>query len=302
MSVVSTLIARSLPLFPKSLVGFFARPYIAGETLEDGVRVVKNLNARGIMATMDVLGESVTSKDESFQMRAKCEEVLRTIEARGLDANLSVKPTQLGLELDSAFCEDNIRHLCRIAVGFGNFIRIDMEDRTTTEATLGMYRRLRSEFPGHVGVVIQAYMRRSEADILNLLDSGETNIRLCKGIYVEPASAAFKERDEIRDNFRLLNRKLLERGAYVGIATHDDRLLEHGVQLVKELQLDNSRYEFQMLLGVRPQRRDQIVAAGHRMRVYVPFGDRWYAYSTRRLKENPQMAMHVLKAIFGFNK
>ncbi len=302
MSVLSTLIAKTLPFIPKSLVGYFARPYIAGETLDDGIRVVKDLNAKGIMATMDVLGESVNTREESLDMRAKAEEVLHAIARHTLDSNLSIKPTQLGLAIDEAFCEDNIRHLVRIAQGYGNFVRIDMEDHPWTDATLRMYRTLRAEFPGHVGVVVQAYMRRCMDDVNTLMAEGPTNVRLCKGIYIEPVAIAFRDREEVRANYRALNERLLGNDAYVGIATHDDPLLEHGIELVKRLGLPREKYEFQMLLGVRPQRRDAIVAQGHRMRVYVPFGDQWYPYSTRRLKENPHMALHIIKAILGFGK
>ncbi len=302
MAFLSTVIARSIPFIPKPVVGYFAKPYIAGESLADGVRVVKDLNARGIMATMDVLGESVSSREESLDMRRQCEEVLHTIHREKLDSNLSIKPTQMGLTLDTDFCEENVRVLCEIAKGYGNFVRIDMEDHPTTDATLRMYRNLRRDFRGHVGTVIQSYMRRSESDITTLLDEDVTNLRLCKGIYVEPESVAFKGREEVRENYKALLRLILRRGGYPGIATHDDPLLQDALALVKELGLPASAYEFQMLLGVRPQTRDAIVAAGHRMRVYVPFGKQWYAYSTRRLKENPNVAMHIVKAILGLNK
>ncbi|MBI5645854.1 MAG: proline dehydrogenase family protein [Ignavibacteriae bacterium] len=302
MAFLSTVIARSIPFIPKPVVGYFAKPYIAGESLADGVRVVKDLNARGIMATMDVLGESVSTREESLDMRRQCEEVLHTIHREKLDSNLSIKPTQMGLTLDTDFCEENVRVLCEIAKGYGNFVRIDMEDHPTTDATLRMYRNLRRDFRGHVGTVIQSYMRRSENDITTLLDEDETNLRLCKGIYVEPESVAFKGREEVRENYKALLRLILRRGGYPGIATHDDPLLQDALALVKELGLPASAYEFQMLLGVRPQTRDAIVAAGHRMRVYVPFGKQWYAYSTRRLKENPNVAMHIVKAILGLNK
>lgn len=302
MSVLSTLIAATLPFIPKAIVGYFARPYIAGETLEDGIRVVKELNAKGIMATMDVLGEAVSTREESLEMRRSCEAVLHAIRDNGLDANLSIKPTQLGLTIDEAFCEENVRVLCGLAAGYGNFLRIDMEDHPFTDATLRIYRNLRADVPGRVGTVLQAYMRRSGEDIRALMAEAHTNLRLCKGIYIEPEDIAFRKRDEVQRNFTLLLRGLLDGGAYVGIATHDDVLIEAAFREIASRGLDRAAYEFQMLLGVRPQRRDQIVAAGHRMRLYVPFGDRWYAYSTRRLKENPNMAMHIVKAILGFGK
>ncbi|MBR9975314.1 MAG: proline dehydrogenase family protein [Bacteroidetes bacterium] len=302
MSVLSTIIARSIPFIPRPIVGYFAKPYIAGETLADGVRVVKELNVKGIMATLDVLGESVNSREEAVAMRKQCEGVLHAINEHRLDANLSIKPTQIGLTIDHDFFEENVRVLLDIARGYNNFVRIDMEDHPYTDVTLNMYKKLRRDYGVHVGVVLQSYLRRTEADLRDLLADGQTNIRLCKGIYVEPEAIAFKKREEVQDNFKLLDEIALGEGAYVGIATHDDVLLEHGIELVRQLGLKREQYEFQMLLGVRHARRDQIVADGHRLRVYVPFGDQWYAYSTRRLKENPSVAMHVVKAIFGLDK
>ncbi len=302
MSIISKLIVASIPIIPKSVVGFFSRPYIAGESLLDGVRVVKELNAKGIMATMDVLGESVNSREESLEMRRQCEQVLHAINEHKLDANLSIKPTQMGLSFDPAFCEENLRVLLDIAKKYSNFVRIDMEDHPYTDSTLAMYKKLRRDYPGHVGVVLQAYLHRTRNDLKELVEDGATNIRLCKGIYVEPEAIAFKKREEVQESFKDVNEFGLNNGVYIGIATHDDVLLDHGIELVKSLGLRREQYEFQMLLGVRPQRRDQIVAQGHRLRVYVPFGDQWYAYSTRRLKENPSMAMHIVKAIFGIGK
>ncbi len=301
MSFISKLIAVTIPLVPKPIVGYFARPYIAGEALSDGVRVVKELNARGIMATMDVLGESVNSREETLDMRRQCEAVLHAINEHKLDANLSIKPTQMGLSIDPAYCEENLRVLLDIARGYDNFVRIDMEDHPYTDSTLTMYKNLRRDYGKHVGVVLQAYLRRTDADLRDLMADGKTNIRLCKGIYVEPEEIAFKKREEVQENFKKLNELGLRDGVYIGIATHDDVLLEHGIETVEALKLKKEEYEFQMLLGVRPKRRDEIVAQGHRLRVYVPFGDQWYAYSTRRLKENPSMAMHIIKAILHLN-
>ncbi|MFB3855459.1 MAG: proline dehydrogenase family protein [Vicinamibacterales bacterium] len=302
MSLISKLIVSTLPFVPKPIVGFFARPYIAGEKLEDGIRVVKELNAKGILATMDVLGEDVKSREEVMDMRRQCEGVLHAIHAHGLDANLSVKPTQMGLSLDERLCEENLRALLDVAKGYGNFIRIDMEDHPFTDQTIALYKRLRCDYRGHVGVVLQAYLRRTAGDLKALIEDGPTNIRLCKGIYVEPEEIAFKKRSEVQDSFKALLEYAIPNDVYVGIATHDDVLLNHAIELVKRHGLERDDYEFQMLLGVRVRRRDEIVAMGHRLRVYVPFGDRWYAYSTRRLKENPSVAMHIVKAIFGIGQ
>ncbi|MBR9976959.1 MAG: proline dehydrogenase family protein [Bacteroidetes bacterium] len=302
MSVFSKLIAWSIPFIPKVVVGYFSRPYIAGETLEDGIRVVRELNARGIMATMDVLGESVDSREETLRMRRECEDVLHAIKKNNLDANLSIKPTQMGLAIDPSFFEENARVLLDIARGYDNFVRLDMEDHPYTDLTLEMYERLRRDYGRHVGVVLQSYLRRTEDDLRTLIAGGETNIRLCKGIYVEPERIAYKDRKEVRESFRRSVELSLSSGVYIGIATHDDVLLEHAVEYVSAKDIKREEYEFQMLLGVRHQRRDELVAMGHRLRVYVPFGDQWYPYSTRRLKENPSMAMHVIKAILGMGK
>jgi proline dehydrogenase len=204
--------------------------------------------------------------------------------------------------MDMAFFEDNIRVLLDIARGYDNFVRLDMEDHPYTDDTLMMYKRLRQDYNGHVGVVLQAYLHRTENDLRDLIADGKTNIRLCKGIYVEPKEIAFRDRKEVQGNFNALIDLGFNETVYIGIATHDDVLIEHALKRITSLGLQREQYEFQMLLGVRPNRRDEIVAQGHRMRVYVPFGDQWYAYSTRRLKENPSMAMHIIKAIFGFGK
>jgi len=302
MSFFSKIIAATIPLVPRPIVGYFARPYIAGETLEDGVRVVRELNAKGIMATMDVLGESVNSREEALDMRRQCEQVLHAINEHKLDANLSIKPTQLGLAIDTAFFEENVRFLLDIARGYDNFVRLDMEDHPFTDSTLEMYKVLRRDYGHHVGVVLQAYLHRTEDDLKDLIADGKTNIRLCKGIYVEPVDISYRDRKKVQENFNQILDLGLRENIYIGIATHDDVLLEHALRRIGEMDLKREEYEFQMLLGVREKRRDEIVGTGHRLRVYVPFGDQWYAYSTRRLKENPSMAMHVMKAIFGINK
>lgn len=302
MPILTKVINAILPLIPKTLVGYVSRPYIAGETLEDAVQTVRELNASGAMATIDLLGESVTSREESLTTLRKIETILHAIEQNELDSNISIKPTQLGLMIDAGFCEENIRSLCRIAKEYGNFVRIDMEDHPYTTVTLEICNRLRREFEGHVGTVLQAYLRRTESDARDLLREGKANLRLCKGIYNEPSEIAYKDAEEIRENFSRVNHMLMSAGAYVGVATHDDILIEHAKKSIRELNLSRDQYEFQMLLGVRPKRRNELLSEGHRTRVYVPFGDQWYAYSVRRLKENPHMAGHIVKAFFGLTK
>lgn len=202
--------------------------------------------------------------------------------------------------MDKQFCVDNTNTIIETAKKFGNFVRIDMEDRTCTDDTIGIYRTMRSRYE-KVGIAIQAYLYRSEKDIRGLA-AEKANVRLCKGIYVEPADAAIKDRLGIQDNYLKLLRILFEEGSYVGIATHDDVLINGVKKMIAEMNLAKDRYEFQMLLGVRDETRKKLVEEGHRLRVYVPFGKDWYGYSVRRLKENPQMAGHVFKAIFGIGQ
>ncbi len=292
------LIVSFIRVLPRPLVKPFAMRYVAGERLDDAVRVVRALNSQSLAATVDVLGENVTTEEESLLSVRSCEKVLRTIDENHLDSTLSVKLTQLGLKIDERFCYSNLKRLVEIALGFKNFVRIDMEDSSTTSATLNLYKKLRSEGFQNVGVVIQAYLRRSEEDIRRLIDM-ESNVRLCKGIYVEPESIAFKDRGAIQRNYLKLLKMLMEGHCHVAIATHDDILVEGAYRYLRELNVKRTNYEFQMLLGVREKLRDKIASAGQRLRVYVPFGHHWYAYSMRRFKENPQIARYVFRALFS---
>lgn len=298
MNLANRLILSVIQLLPRPLVKPFAMRYIAGEELGDAVRVVRAVNSKHMTGTMDVLGENVGTREESLAAVGACEEVLHSIHHHRLGANLSIKLTQFGLKIDGAFCHSNVKRLLGIASGYNNFVRIDMEDSSTTSETLELYGRLRSEGFENVGVVIQANMRRSEEDILRLTPM-KANIRLCKGAYIEPDTIALRDKEEIRLNYLRLLKRLLEEKCYVGIATHDDFLINGAYQYIQEMDLQSSEYEFQMLYGVKNKLRDRIVAEGHRLRVYVPFGQSWYAYSIRRFKENPQIAWYVLQAIFS---
>jgi proline dehydrogenase len=286
LALLDRTLVRVLPVVPKRVVQRLSSRYIAGSTLDDAVRVVTRLNAKGKLAMVDVLGEEVTSPDEARAIAGQYHDVLARIDDEGLDANVSVKVTGLGLELDRTLCHDNLEAVVADAHARGNFVRIDMEDSSTTDATLELYRELRGEGHENLGVVLQAYLRRTLGDI-----DGLDNVRLCKGIYVEPARIAFQDFHEVRASFVAALEKLVGNGAYVAIATHDEYLIERALRIVSSLPRD--RYEFQMLLGVRPERADQLVADGHRLRVYVPYGTRWYQYSMRRLQENPKIAGYV---------
>jgi proline dehydrogenase len=297
MPLLNKLITTAFPFIPKVIVGQVAKRYIAGTGLTDGVRVVKELNTQTMMATMDLLGEDVKSAAEIDEVKKGILSILHSIQENKLISNVSLKPTQLGLKIDKDLAYRNIKTILQEAETCGNFVRIDMEDASTTNDTLALYQQFKAEGIINTGVVIQACLRRSETDVRALLKSG-ANIRLCKGIYNEVPALAYKSRQEIRDNYLKLLRIILESGCYVGIATHDDYLIDGAYEFISKLGLKKEQYEFQMLLGVREKRRDQIVNDGHRLRIYVPFGEQWYAYSSRRLQENPQMAWYITKAIF----
>ena len=297
MSLFTGIVVRTLPLMPKALVWRVARRYVAGPTLADAVATVKRLNGEGAMATVDVLGEEVSERSLAARAADDYLEVLRAIAAEKLDANVSIKPTMFGLKIDEAFCAGQLETLVSAAHRQGTFVRIDMEDRTTTDATLRMYRRLHERY-GNVGVVLQAYMRRTLRDVEELPSSG-ANVRICKGIYVEPREVAWKGFETVRANYVAALDKLLSRGVYVGIATHDEYLVEAAAALLDRHRVPRERYEFQMLLGVEDELRRILIAAGHRLRVYVPFGGDWYLYSLRRLRENPAIAGHVTRAVLG---
>ena len=300
MDAFNNLIVRVVQLMPKPVVGFFSKKYIAGETLQDAVDFVKKLNSKGIYATMDVLGESVANKSESIKCKNEALEVLEAIEKNKLMANLSIKPTQMGLAIDEQFAYEQILELVKKAAEYKNFVRIDMEDSPFTDKTINLYKRIYADYK-NVGVVIQAYMKRSIDDVIALNKIG-TNYRLCKGIYVEPAAIAYKGKQEVRDNYLKLLDQMFKDGNYVGIATHDKPLIDAAYTRIKEQNIAKDKFEFQMLLGVREDLRDKINADGYKIRIYVPFGKDWYAYSVRRLKENPSVAGTIAKSFLTFGK
>ncbi len=299
MNVLNKLVVATLPAVPKSIVRHFAGRYIAGETLADAVRCVRQLNGEGVCATLDVLGEDITNQDEAAHSRNQSIEVLHAIAKEKLDSNLSIKITSLGLKLGKDICTENIREILKVAAKYGTFVRFDMEDSTCTSDTIEIFQTLQKDFP-NIGIVLQAYMRRSEADV-NALMKNKTNFRLCKGIYKEPPDIAFQGRKEVQDNYLKLLEMMLKNKCYVGIATHDSILVDGANRIIKEMGLKRNEYEFQMLLGVRPELRKKLVAEGHKVRLYVPFGEHWYGYSTRRFKENPEVAGYVFKALFTRN-
>jgi len=297
--MLNKLVVATLPAVPKSVVRQFANRYIAGETLADAVRCVRQLNSETVCATLDVLGEDITTKEEAVVSRNHSIQVLHTITREKLDSNLSIKLTSLGLKMGLDFCADNVREVLKVAAGYGTFVRFDMEDSSCTSDTITIFQRLQEEFP-NTGIVLQAYMRRSENDVRMLLKAS-TNFRLCKGIYKEPPHIAFQGREEVQRNYLTLLELMLRNNSYVGIATHDTVLVDGALRIIGKFGLKKSGYEFQMLLGVRPELRRKLVREGHKVRLYVPFGEHWYGYSTRRFKENPEIAGYVFKALFTRN-
>lgn len=298
MNLLNAAIVSFVKLLPKSVVHIFAKKYVAGEKLEDAVRVTKELNAKGIMATMDILGESIKSKAMAKETKKEYFELIETIAKEKLNANISIKPTALALGIDADYCKDLVTAIIEKAGEYNNFVRIDMEDSPYTQITLDMFKELRSKYK-NVGIVLQSYLRRTYDDVVDLNKIG-ASYRLCKGIYVEPEEIAFKGRQEVRDNFMRSLEKMFNDGNYVGIATHDKYLLDESYRLIKEKNIPKDKYEFQMLYGVTEHLRDKINADGHPLRVYVPYGVHWYAYSIRRLQENPQVAWYITKSIFTF--
>ena len=297
MSLFDTLVKYGMPFVPKVIVGRVARRYVAGDTLDDAANTLRALNEEGAMGTVDILGEEVREPVKATAAVAEYLRLLDRIEDEKLDANISIKPTMLGLNIDQTLCEENLLRIVGRAAGFDNFVRIDMEDHTCTDNTIRLFRQMHEKHPTTVGVVLQSYLHRTIADINDLLPLAP-NIRICKGIYREPREIAWKDFETIRANFIFATEKLLSSGAYVGIATHDPHLVWAGMQIVDRLGLDRDRYEFQMLLGVDPELRRVILSNGHRLRVYVPYGRDWYPYSIRRLRENPTVAHHVVRAMF----
>ena len=290
MRVLDRAIVHLLPAVPRRVVRRLSAPYIAGPTLADARRTVAGLNAAGKLATVDVLGEEITRPEEAEAIAQAYLDVLAAIETDGLESSVSVKLTGLGLKLDRALCRENLEAVVRDAAARGTFVRIDMEDSSTTDDTFRLYRELREAGLVNLGIVLQACLRRTVADVRALSDL-QPNVRLCKGIYVEPAAIAFQEFEAVRANFVAALDALLAGGSYVGVATHDEWLLRRSLERVDGLA--PAEYELQMLLGVRERRASELVAAGRRLRVYVPFGRRWYEYSLRRLQENPKLAGYV---------
>jgi proline dehydrogenase len=298
VAILDRAIVRLLPAVPRPVVQKLSERYIAGPELKDARETVRRLNADGKSATIDVLGEEIATEEDAAAIVRAYQDVFADIARCGLDSGVSVKLTGLGLNLGYDLCRANLQTVVEDAASRGNFVRIDMEDSSTTDDTLRIYRDLRESGHDNVGIVLQAMLRRTQSDVRALADL-TPSVRLCKGIYVEPPEVAYQDFDEVRASFVRSLEQLLVGGSYVGIATHDAWLLEQGRRLVAEQGLGRSDYEFQMLLGVRPELGDDLVRDGHRLRIYVPFGRHWYEYSLRRLQENPKIAGYIAADTLG---
>jgi len=299
--MINRFIAATLPLLPKRFVWMFSRAYIAGETVQAAMAACRALNADGVKTTIDILGEFIQSLDEAQKNRDEYLALIETAERAGIDGNYSLKPTMFGLLIDPRVCYDHIRAIVAQAADHGNFIRVDMEDSGCVDLEIDLFRRLKAEFPAHVGLVVQAYLRRTRDDLNDLMDlhtrDVPLNYRLCKGIYAEPARIAFQRHAEINAHFLEDLDFMLQKGIYPGIATHDQALVEGALERIQRYRVPRDKYEFQMLYGVTPELRRSIVEAGHTMRVYVPYGRHWFGYSTRRLKENPKLVNSIIKSL-----
>lgn len=296
------IIAAILPFMPKGFVWIFSKKYIAGKTIDQAIAISKELNANGSMVTIDLLGEFITQLDEAEKNKDEYLNIIEQVQKHKINGNYSLKPTMFGLLIDEEACYKNIREIVKKAASYNNFVRVDMEDSQCVDMEIKLFRRLKAEFPKNVGLVLQAYLKRTRKDIEDMLDLNTkelpVNYRLCKGIYVEPEKIAYKKYEEINKHFLIDLEYMFQQGIYPGIATHDVKLVEGAYALIEKYNVPKENFEFQMLYGVTPSLRQSIIDKGYRMRVYVPFGEKWFAYSTRRLKENPRMAQDIIKGIF----
>ncbi len=272
----------------------FASRFVAGETIEEAVKAARELNGRGITSSLDLLGESVEVEAEAFAARDQYLAILDRMAAQGVEVNVSVKLTQMGLDIDEDLCHANMTRILDKARQLGGFVRLDMESSAYTQRTLDFFGdRLFGTYGGHCGVVIQSALRRSESDIDNLI-AMKARVRLCKGAYLEPPAVAFPDKADVDKNYVLLMERLLFEGNYPGVATHDEAIIKHARQFARRQGIGAERFEFQMLYGVRRDLQDRLRQTGYGMRVYIPFGTQWYPYLMRRLAERPANIAFIL--------
>jgi proline dehydrogenase len=301
--MLNKFIADTIPYFPKKFIWMFSKRYVAGENMDDGIITSRELNKKGILVTVDLLGEFIHTIKEAEINKNEYLKIVDRFSSENIIGNFSIKPTGFGLLFDEENCYRFIREVILKVASIGSFVRIDMEDAHCTSREIELYMRLKEEFPKNVGLVLQAYLKRTLSDIENMLKNSHLkesplNIRLCKGIYIEPEEIAYKNFHEIRHHYLMDLDLMLRKGIYTAIATHDPYLVEEAMELIKKYNIPKEMYEFQMLYGVSPALRDKIVASGHTMRIYVPFGKDWFGYCSRRLKENPQMVNDIIRSMF----
>ena len=297
MKLINNLIIQILPFLPKFLVKIVASPYIAGITDEEMLQNVEKLNQKGFKVAIDILGEHVQTENEAKEVTNRYVAIYDEISKRNLLANLSIKLTHIGQDLGLDIVEKNLSKLVEAAKKNNNFLRLDMENAPYTSETIKLYKEMFNHY-NQIGIVIQAYLHRSIDDI-KVLSNDKFNVRICKGIYVEDPSLVLNDYNDIRDNYISLVKESLNNGSYVGIATHDEFLIDSLYSWILEKNISKDRYEFQVLHGVPMQKKlKKLMDDGNTVRVYLPYGDNWYDYSVRRLKENPKMAGYIIKNLF----
>lgn len=300
--MINKFIVWLLPYLPESLVWIFSKRYVSGKKVEEAIEACKELNKQGYVITLDILGEFIKTIDEADKNKKEYLDLIDFAEKHKINGNYSLKPSMFGLLIDKEVCYNHMREIVKKATDYGNFIRVDMEDSQCTDLEIDLFRRLKAEFPKNVGLVLQAYLKRTKKDIENMLDmntpDNPINYRLCKGIYVEPEAIAFKKYEEINEHYLNDLEYMFQNKIYAGIATHDKPLVDGAYKLIDKYNVPKNMYEFQMLYGVTPELRQSILDKGHKVRIYVPYGTKWFAYSKRRLKENPKMAGMIIKALF----
>jgi proline dehydrogenase len=301
MGLLNRLVVGSAPLMPKFVIGRVASVYVAGDKLKDGLELAKKLNSKGFTATLDLLGEEVKNRKETNKIKQSYCDLLDGIANYGIDCNISLKLTALGLKIDENLCWDNLSVVLDKAREHNNFVRMDMEDSTVTDTTIKMCKKGKDYYP-KCGTVLQAYMRRTSDDI-DILKTHNANIRLCKGAYKESEEIAYQDYQEIRDNYMINAKKIMDNGIFIGLATHDEWLITKLEEMIEKNNYKKSNYEFQALSGVPIDKTlERLIAAGHKVRYYIPYGPEWYAYSMRRMKENPDIWKYTLKAFFFRSK
>ena len=293
----SAMLKRLASKYGMATADSFARRFIAGETVEEAIRDARVLQERGLLLTLDYLGESVKTTDEAAAATREYVRLIEVIVASGIERNLSIKLTQLGVDVDRATCVDNLRRILEPAGRHGFFVRIDMENSPYTDVTMEVFETLWQQEYRNVGLALQSALRRTEQDVRRLIELG-ARVRLVKGAYKEPPSVAFQQKAEVDDAFRRLMRLLLEQGTYPAIATHDEAIIADTRAYAAERKLGRDRFEFQMLYGIRRDLQASLVADGYRMRIYLPFGRQWFPYFMRRLGERPANVGFVLGAVF----